>query len=68
MSPRIVTLTVNPAVDLAATAKSVQPGHMIRTFDERHDPGGGGINVAPVLFALGGQTLALLASARSEGH
>jgi 6-phosphofructokinase 2 len=68
MPPRIVTLTVNPAVDLATTAKSVRPGHKIRTFDERYDPGGGGINVARVIFELGGQTLALFASGGVTGR
>ncbi|SEP32519.1 6-phosphofructokinase 2 [Rhodospirillales bacterium URHD0017] len=68
MPPRIVTLTVNPAVDLATTAKSVQPGHKIRTFNERYDPGGGGINVARVIFELGGQTLALFASGGVTGR
>ena len=68
MPPRIVTLTVNPAVDLATTAESVQPGHKIRTFDERYDPGGGGINVARVISELGGQTLALFASGGVTGR
>jgi 6-phosphofructokinase 2 len=68
MPRRIVTLTVNPAVDLATTAKSVQPGHKIRTFDERYDPGGGGINVARVVSELGGQALALFASGGVTGR
>lgn len=68
MPPRIVTLTVNPAVDLATTAESVQPGHKIRTFDERYDPGGGGINVARVVSELGGQALALFASGGVTGR
>ncbi|WP_395708402.1 1-phosphofructokinase family hexose kinase [Reyranella sp.] len=68
MSARIVTLTVNPAVDLAAQAEAVQPGHKIRTFDERYDPGGGGINVARVICELGGETLALFASGGVTGR
>ena len=68
MSARIVTLTVNPAVDLSAQAASVQPGHKIRTFDERYDPGGGGINVARVIRELGGETLALFASGGVTGR
>jgi 6-phosphofructokinase 2 len=68
MPARIATLTVNPAVDLATTAKSVQPRHKIRTFDERYDPGGGGINVAKVVSELGGQTLALFASGGVTGR
>lgn len=68
MSARIVTLTVNPAVDLSAQAVSVQPGHKIRTFDERYDPGGGGINVARVIRELGGETLAFFASGGVTGR
>lgn len=68
MSARIATLTVNPAVDLATTAKAVHPGHKIRTFDERYDPGGGGINVARVVSELGGQALALFASGGVTGR
>jgi 6-phosphofructokinase 2 len=68
MSARIVTLTVNPAVDLSSHAASVQPGHKIRTFDERYDPGGGGINVARVVHELGGETLALFASGGVTGR
>jgi 6-phosphofructokinase 2 len=68
MPARVVTLTVNPAVDLSAQAASVQPGHKIRTFDERYDPGGGGINVARVVCELGGEALALFASGGVTGR
>ena len=61
MAPRIVTLTVNPALDVAMSAHEVKPGHKMRTRGETYDPGGGGINVARVIHALGGETLALLA-------
>jgi 6-phosphofructokinase 2 len=66
--PRIVTLTLNPAVDLASTAPAVRPTHKIRTTDEHVDPGGGGINVARVVHALGGETLAVLAAGGATGH
>lgn len=68
MPGRIVTLTINPAVDLASQAASVQPGHKIRTFGERYDAGGGGINVARVISELGGETLALFASGGVTGR
>ena len=68
MPTRIVTLTLNPAVDLASQAASVQPGHKIRTFGERYDAGGGGINVARVVSELGGETLAVLASGGVTGQ
>jgi 6-phosphofructokinase 2 len=60
MSQRIVTLTLNPAVDVASTACGVQVGHKNRTFNEHVDPGGGGVNVARVVRVLGGETLALV--------
>ena len=66
--PRIVTLTVNPAVDVAADAAEVRPVHKIRTFGERYDPGGGGINVARVVHELGGDTLALFAAGGVTGQ
>ena len=65
---RIVTLTVNPAVDLATQAKSVRAGHKVRTFGERYDAGGGGINVARVISELGGNTLSLFASGGVTGR
>ncbi|WP_421999268.1 1-phosphofructokinase family hexose kinase [Reyranella sp.] len=68
MPARIATLTVNPAVDMATVAPSVRPGHKIRTFDERYDAGGGGINVARVVGELGGQALALFASGGVTGR
>jgi 6-phosphofructokinase 2 len=60
MSPRIITLTVNPALDIACSTDTVQHTHKIRTGDDHLDPGGGGINVARVLHELGGDTLAVL--------
>jgi 6-phosphofructokinase 2 len=56
----IVTLTLNPAVDLACSADAVLHTHKVRTSDEHIDPGGGGINVARVLHALGADTLAVI--------
>ena len=66
--PRIVTLTVNPAVDVAADAAEVRPVHKIRTFGDRYDPGGGGINVARVVHELGGDTLAMFAAGGVTGQ
>ena len=68
VSARIVTLTVNPAVDMACTAAAVRPTHKIRTTDERLDPGGGGINVARVVHALGGDALALIMTGDVTGR
>ena len=57
--PLIVTLTLNPAVDLSGETERVVPEHKLRCKNERHDPGGGGINVARVLRRLGADPLAV---------
>jgi len=63
----IVTVTLNPAVDLSCSAESVRTTHKIRTFDEHIDPGGGGINVARVLHSLGADVLAVIAAGGVTG-
>lgn len=68
MSPRLITLTLNPALDLAAEADAVMPTHKIRMHHEHADPGGGGINVARVLHELGGDALAVLAAGGATGR
>ena len=50
----IATLTMNPTVDVSFDVSEVHPTHKIRGRAERHDPGGGGINVARVFVRLGG--------------
>jgi 6-phosphofructokinase 2 len=54
----IVTLTVNPAIDVAASVPQVFPNHKLRCGVERRDPGGGGINVSRAIRLLGGGSLA----------
>lgn len=65
---RIVTLTLNPAVDLASEAEAVRPVRKVRTFNERFDPGGGGVNVSRVVRELGGETLAVVTSGGLAGR
>jgi len=55
----IVTLTLNPAVDVSSRAAQVVPAHKLRCHDVRHDAGGGGINVARVLHRFGAETRAV---------
>jgi 6-phosphofructokinase 2 len=49
----IVTVTLNPAIDLSASVGKVVPVRKLRCGPSRCDPGGGGINVARVLKRLG---------------
>lgn len=55
----IVTLTLNPALDIACDASAVVPLHKVRTRNTTLDPGGGGVNVARVLTELGGVACAV---------
>jgi 6-phosphofructokinase 2 len=57
--PSIVTLTMNPALDIATATDRVEPDHKLRCSEPRYDPGGGGINVARAVHALGGDAAAV---------
>ncbi|GAB3357715.1 MULTISPECIES: 1-phosphofructokinase family hexose kinase [Giesbergeria] len=48
-----LTLTLNPALDMATRTPQVRPTHKLRCTTAEHYPGGGGINVARVLHRLG---------------
>ncbi len=55
----IVTLTMNPTVDLSASVDQVLAEHKLRCREPLYEPGGGGINVARVIRRLGGEAVAL---------
>lgn len=55
----ILTLTMNPAVDLSTSVDRVMPVHKLRCSPAVRDPGGGGINVARVATRLGADVKAL---------
>jgi len=57
--PDVITLTMNPALDIATATDTVMPGHNLRCGKPRYDPGGGGINVARAIHRLGGDALAV---------
>lgn len=50
---RFLTLTLNPALDIATRTERVAPTHKLRCTAAQLYPGGGGINVARVLHRLG---------------
>ncbi len=68
MDPRILTLTLNPTVDVAADADRVQPVRKVRTRGETFDPGGGGVNVARVLRELGAEPVAVILAGGVSGR
>jgi len=55
----IITLTMNPAIDISVSVKEMMTEHKIRCLKTRRDPGGGGINVARVLKRFGADPLAI---------
>ncbi len=50
----ILTLTLNPALDMATEVHELTPGHKLRCTEPMLDPGGGGLNVSRAIKALGG--------------
>ena len=55
----ILTVTMNPALDLSTSTDKVMDTHKLRCTSAIFHPGGGGINVARVMHRLGGDCLAL---------
>ncbi|MDR6203920.1 1-phosphofructokinase family hexose kinase [Paraburkholderia graminis] len=64
----ILTVTLNPAVDVATSVELLEPTRKLRCAAARRDPGGGGINVARVLQRLGGDCLAVYLAGGVTGH
>jgi 6-phosphofructokinase 2 len=64
----IVTLTMNPALDIATSTERIEPVHKLRCAVPRYDAGGGGINVARAVHALGGEALAIFPAGGAAGE
>lgn len=56
----IVTVTINPAIDVSTSVERLEPSIKLRCGPGRRDAGGGGVNVARVVRRLGGEVLAIL--------
>lgn len=57
----ILSVTLNPALDLSARVHSMLAGPKLRMADAVLEPGGGGVNVARAIALLGGQATAWVA-------
>jgi 6-phosphofructokinase 2 len=66
-SKPIVTLTLNPTIDLAFQSNEIRPIRKNRTVEQRIDAGGGGINVARVLRELGAEAYAIYLAGGATG-
>lgn len=67
-SAPIVTLTINPALDVSTSTERVEPEHKLRCGPSRTDAGGGGVNVSRVIHRLGGQSVAIYAVGGPTGQ
>lgn len=64
----IITLTINPALDVSTSTEVVMAEHKMRCGPSRLDPGGGGVNVSRVIQRLGGQSTAIYALGGPTGQ
>ncbi|MCG7592616.1 1-phosphofructokinase family hexose kinase [Mycobacterium sp. PSTR-4-N] len=64
---RVVTLTMNSALDVAVDADTVRPTDKVRCRAARYDAGGGGINVARFAHVLGADVAAIFTAGGFTG-
>jgi 6-phosphofructokinase 2 len=64
----ILTLTMNPALDVSTSTERVVSEHKMRCGISRLDPGGGGVNVSRVIHRLGGHSFAVYAVGGPTGE
>lgn len=63
----ILTITLNPALDLATHVARVHPGEKLRCAAPLVNPGGGGLNVSRALSQMGAASRALVALGGATG-
>ncbi len=64
---RILTVTLNPALDVATDTDHVTAGPKLRCGPPTAEPGGGGVNVARAIRQLGGHAQAVVALGGATG-
>lgn len=65
---KIVTLTLNPALDKSTYIEKLQPEKKLRCEEPKYEPGGGGINVSRAIKILGGDSLTIYAAGGPAGN
>ncbi|KAA5544944.1 1-phosphofructokinase family hexose kinase [Adhaeribacter rhizoryzae] len=65
---KIVTLTINPAVDKSTYVDELSPDNKLRCDAPIFEPGGGGINVSRAIKRMGGDSLAYYLAGGSTGN
>lgn len=64
----VLTVTMNPAVDLSFELGQVIADRKLRCHNLRQEPGGGGINVSRAIRILGGESTSFFFSGGSAGR
>jgi len=64
---KIITLTLNPALDKSISVPELVPEKKLRCTDAKVEPGGGGINVSRAIHKLGGKSEAVYLSGGYTG-
>ena len=65
---KIITITVNPALDKSTKVNQVLPEKKLRCEEPVYEPGGGGINVSRAIKKLGGDSCAWFLSGGPAGE
>jgi 6-phosphofructokinase 2 len=65
---RIVTLTMNPSIDISSSVEHVIADRKLRCSLPRYEPGGGGINISRAIRKLGGNSSALYPAGGTFGQ
>jgi 6-phosphofructokinase 2 len=65
---KIVTLTLNPALDKSTRVEQLQPKKKLRCDNPVYEAGGGGINISRAIKILGGNSLAMYAAGGPAGE
>ena len=64
---KIITLTVNPALDKSAKVDGLIPSQKLKCHSIQYQPGGGGINISRMLERLGSETNCIVTSGGDTG-
>jgi len=65
---KILTISLNPALDSAADVAVVTPDVKLRCVNPTLEPGGGGVNVSRAIKLLGGESAAFVALGGATGN
>lgn len=65
---KILTVTLNPALDLFTAVERMQAGRKLRCTGARFDPGGGGVNVSRLIRRFGGRSTSFVALGGPTGE